>query len=66
MKYLHEKMETLTRSEIEKLQMERLKRTLERCMNSPFYKKRFTEYGLKPEDIKTLDQFCDYIHSKVS
>ena len=55
MKYLHEKMETLTRSEIEKLQMERLKRTLERCMNSPFYKKRFTEYGLKPEDIKTLD-----------
>ena len=55
MKYLHEEMETLTRSEIEKLQMERLKRTLERCMNSPFYKKRFTEYGLKPEDIKTLD-----------
>lgn len=55
MKYLHEKMETLTCSEIEKLQMERLKRTLERCMNSPFYKKRFTEYGLKPEDIKTLD-----------
>ena len=55
MKYLHEKMETLTRSEIEKLQMERLKRTLERCMNSPFYKRRFTEYGLKPEDIKTLD-----------
>lgn len=55
MKYLHEEIETLTRPEIEKLQMERLKRTLERCMNSRFYRKRFEEHNLKPEDIKTLD-----------
>lgn len=53
--YLHPELETMTRSEIEKLQMERLKTTLQRCMNAPFYKKRFEEHGLKPEDIRSLE-----------
>lgn len=53
--YLHPELETMTRPEIEKLQMERLKTTLQRCMNAPFYKKRFEEYGLKPEDIRSLE-----------
>jgi phenylacetate-CoA ligase len=48
-------METMTRPEIEKLQLERLQKTVRHCMNSPFYKKRFEENNLKPEDIKTLD-----------
>ena len=48
-------METMTRPEIEKLQLERLKKTVNHCMNSPFYKKRFEEINLKPEDIQTLD-----------
>ncbi len=48
-------METLTRSEIEILQLKRLKETVAHCMNSPFYKKRFEEANLSPEDIKTLD-----------
>lgn len=48
-------METMTRPEIEKLQLERLKKTVNHCMNSPFYKKRFEENNLKPEDIQTLD-----------
>ena len=47
--------ETLSRDEIRALQLERLQATVKHCMNSPFYKKRFEENGLKPEDIKTLD-----------
>ncbi|WP_302525160.1 phenylacetate--CoA ligase family protein [Phocaeicola barnesiae] len=53
--YLHPELETMTRPEIEKLQMGRLKTTLQRCMNAPFYKKRFEEHGLKPEDIRSLE-----------
>jgi len=45
----------MTRPEIEKLQLERLKKTVNHCINSPFYKKRFEEINLKPEDIQTLD-----------
>ena len=53
--YLHEEMETLTRTEIEALQFERLLRTLRRCMKSPFYQKRFAEHHLSPSDIHSLD-----------
>ncbi|MBR5467219.1 MAG: phenylacetate--CoA ligase [Bacteroidaceae bacterium] len=53
--YFNEKMETMSRTEIEVLQLERLQATVRHCMNSPFYKNRFEEIGLKPEDIKTLD-----------
>ena len=53
--FFDEKMETMTRAQIEALQLERLQATVQHCMNSPFYKKRFEEAGLKPEDIKTLD-----------
>ena len=47
-------MELLSRSEIEALQLERLQLTLKRCMNTPFYKKRFEESHLKPSDINSL------------
>ncbi len=53
--YLHEEMETMTREQISALQLERLQATVRHCMNSPFYKQRFEEIGLKPEDIKSLD-----------
>ena len=53
--YLHPEMELMTRPEIEKLQLERLQSTIKQCMNSPFYKKRFEEAGLKPEDIQSLN-----------
>ncbi len=53
--YLHPEMETLTREGIEKLQLERLKKTVAHCMNSPFYKKRFEENNLTPDDIRSLD-----------
>ena len=53
--FFDEKMETMTRAEIEALQLERLQATVQHCMNSPFYRSRFEEIGLKPEDIKSLD-----------
>ena len=53
--FFDEKMETMTRAEIDALQLERLQATVQHCMNSPFYRSRFEEIGLKPEDIKSLD-----------
>lgn len=47
--------EMLSRKEIEQLQLERLQKTVNHCMNSTFYSKRFKENNLKPEDIKSLD-----------
>lgn len=54
-RYFNPEFETLSRPEIKKLQLERLQSTVQHCMNSPFYKKRFEENGLKPQDIRTLD-----------
>ena len=47
--------EMMSRKEIETLQLERLQQTVRHCMNSPFYKKRFEENNLTPDDIRTLD-----------
>jgi phenylacetate-CoA ligase len=53
--YLHKELETLSRSEIEVLQLERLRKTVTHCMNSPFYRKRFEDKGLSPDSINSLD-----------
>lgn len=53
--YFHPELETMSRSEIRNLQLERLKKTISRCMCSEFYQKRFKENNLKPEDIQTLE-----------
>jgi len=53
--YFNPEFETLSRGEIENLQIERLQATVRHCMNSPFYKKRFDENHLRPDDIRTLD-----------
>ena len=47
--------ETLSRAEIEKIQLERLKETVSRVYErvAP-YRKKMDEAGIKPEDIKTL------------
>lgn len=54
-KYLHPDKETLSRSELEALQIQRLKQTVQHCMNSPFYKKKFEEAGITPDDIQSLE-----------
>jgi phenylacetate-CoA ligase len=49
------KNETLPREEMEAIQLRRLKSLCERVYaNVPFYKKKFDEKGVKPQDIKTL------------
>lgn len=53
--YLHPKMETLSRAEIKELQLKRLQATVAQCMHSPFYKKRFADSHIAPEDIRSLD-----------
>ncbi len=50
------KMETLTRDKIKELQLKRLKQTIKLVYdNVPFYKKKFKELKIKPDDIKTLE-----------
>lgn len=52
----NEEVECASRDEMEKLQLERLQDVVRRAYeNVPYYKKRFDEVGIKPEDIKTLD-----------
>lgn len=52
--YFDPEVETLSREGIETLQLQRLKETVSHCMNSPFYKKRFEEAGITPDDIQSL------------
>ena len=54
-KFFNPEYEALSRKEIEELQLERLQATVRHCMNSKFYSERFKAAGLKPEDIRTLD-----------
>jgi phenylacetate-CoA ligase len=49
------KMETMSRKKIQELQLERLQKTVHLVYESvPYYKKKFKELHVKPEDIKTL------------
>jgi len=56
--YYSPEFETLSRSEIEALQTERLKSVVAHCQNSPFYRNRFKENGLTAADIRTLDDLA--------
>lgn len=48
--------ETLPRDELEALQLFNLKRTVRRVyQNVPFYRKKMDDMGVKPEDIRTLE-----------
>lgn len=48
--------EKLPRSKIKELQLKHLKKTVHNVYeNVPFYKKKFQELKIKPDDIKTLD-----------
>ena len=51
----NEKAECMSENDKEALQLERLQMAVKRAYESvPYYKKRFDELGVKPEDIKTL------------
>ncbi|MEJ5301380.1 MAG: phenylacetate--CoA ligase PaaK [Thermodesulforhabdaceae bacterium] len=48
--------ETLPREALEAIQLRRLKQTVERVYATvPFYRKQFDKVGVKPDDIKSLD-----------
>ncbi len=51
----NEEAECMTREEKEKLQLKRLQEIVKRAYeNVPFYRKRFDDNNIKPEDIKTM------------
>ncbi len=55
-KYYAPEIETIDRQKPENLQLERLKWQIRRCYeDSDFYHERFAIIGLKPDDIKSLD-----------
>ncbi|UKK47875.1 phenylacetate--CoA ligase [Prevotella sp. E9-3] len=53
--YFEPELETMSRDQLEALQLERLQKTVRHCMNSEFYRERFKELGITPDDIRTLD-----------
>lgn len=50
-----EKTETLPRKDLERLQLKRLKKTLQQVQNVEFYRKQLKDAGIVPGDIKTLE-----------
>ncbi len=56
MKYWNEKIETMPVEEMRKFQLENLRKIVKWLYNKvPFYKNQFDALGLKPEDIKELE-----------
>lgn len=54
--YFQPEIECSDREELRKIQSERLCKMVKNCYEHvPFYKKKFDEVGLKPEDIKSID-----------
>ena len=53
--YLDPQLETMSREEIEKLQVERLKATIKQCMNNPVYRERLEKAGVTPESITSVN-----------
>ncbi|WP_323037981.1 phenylacetate--CoA ligase PaaK [Pararhodobacter sp.] len=54
-------IETASRDEIAALQFHRMKRSLRHAYaNSPFYKKRFDEHGITPDDLLTLADLAKF------
>ena len=45
----------MSREEIRSLQSASLRRVVRHCMNSEFYRKKFSELGITPDDIKSVD-----------
>jgi phenylacetate-CoA ligase len=55
-KYWEPELETLPRHQLEALQLERLQKHLAFAyLNSPYYRRAFDDAGVKPSDLKSLD-----------
>lgn len=56
MTYFNRELETLPIDQLRKLQNERLKTLVERVYNRiPYYQKRLDEHGIKPSDIRSVE-----------
>jgi phenylacetate-CoA ligase len=56
MKIWNQEAETLPRQDLEQIQLERLQASINRAYkNVAFYRKRFQELDIRPEDIQSLD-----------
>jgi len=57
--FWNRKIETLSPDELRKLQMKKLRKRIKYCYeNSPlYYRQKFDEIGVKPEDIRTWEDF---------
>ena len=53
--YWQEDLETITRQELEELQLRRLRQTVKSAGKSLFYQKIFAEYNLSADSLQTLD-----------
>ena len=53
---IYNEIESARREDIQKVQLQRLQETVERVYAlTPFYKEKFNEKGIKPEDIQSLE-----------
>jgi phenylacetate-CoA ligase len=54
--YFHEDFETLPRPALEALQLQRLQKVVHRvCASVPFYRQSFDAAGIRPDDVRCLD-----------
>lgn len=54
-KFWNAEIETMPRKKLEQLQIERLKKTVEIAMGSPFYAPKFKELSITPDSIKSIE-----------
>ncbi len=55
-KFWNEQMETASREQLSQIQLERLQKTVKHVYdNVPLYRERMDAAGIKPEDVKSLD-----------
>ena len=55
-KFFHEEIETLSKEKLQQMQLTRLQAIVERAyMTNTFYRKLYDEAGVKPSDIKNLE-----------
>lgn len=58
-RHIHDaRLETASAEDIRALQMQRVQTLLAAGMSNPFYRKQWTEAGVQPDKIKTLEDFA--------
>ena len=48
-------LETISRSELQRLQLERARKTIATAMNAPFYREKYGKLGLNADSLRSLD-----------